>query len=160
VHQHPNHTFLLWKIANAHTTAPGSTAHQRPNHTFMQLESCKCSHNGFVFHRCWHAYSPPDTPFPGSFLLGTGAEDYPESAYYFNAGPYVCFISFMRAPQRHDSRTPRTCHQMPSRVSNPLCTPFYNHFQSPTSPAPLVHPISRSVDIRSCCFRTLCTHVF
>jgi hypothetical protein len=26
--------------------------------------------------------------FPGSFLLGTGAEDYPESAYYFNAGPY------------------------------------------------------------------------
>ena len=37
---------------------------------------------------CWHAYSPPATPFPGSFLLGTGAEDYPESAYYFNAGPY------------------------------------------------------------------------
>jgi hypothetical protein len=37
---------------------------------------------------CWHAYSPPTTPFPGSFLLGTGAEDYPESAYYFNAGPY------------------------------------------------------------------------
>lgn len=37
---------------------------------------------------CWHAYSPPDTPFPGSFLLGTGAEDYPESAYYFSAGPW------------------------------------------------------------------------
>eukprot|EP00035_Acanthoeca_spectabilis_P004900 m.107915 g.107915 ORF g.107915 m.107915 type:complete len:358 (-) comp12779_c0_seq2:1181-2254(-) len=37
---------------------------------------------------CWHAYSPPDTPFPGSFVLGTGAEDYPESAFYFNAGPY------------------------------------------------------------------------
>ena len=35
---------------------------------------------------CWHAYSPPTVPFPGSFLLGTGAEDYPESAYYFNAG--------------------------------------------------------------------------
>ena len=28
---------------------------------------------------CWHAYSPPTTPYPGSFLLGTGAEDYPES---------------------------------------------------------------------------------
>ena len=37
---------------------------------------------------CWHFHSPPSTPFPGSFLLGTGAEDYPESAYYFNAGPY------------------------------------------------------------------------
>ena len=31
--------------------------------------------------------SPPSTPWPG-WLLGTGAEDYPESAYYFNAGPY------------------------------------------------------------------------
>ena len=30
---------------------------------------------------CWHFHSPPTTPFPGSFLLGTGAEDYPESAY-------------------------------------------------------------------------------
>jgi len=28
---------------------------------------------------CWHAHVPPTTPFPGSFLLGTGAEDYPES---------------------------------------------------------------------------------
>jgi hypothetical protein len=37
---------------------------------------------------CWHAYSPPNVPFPGSFLLGTGAEDYPESAYYFSAGPW------------------------------------------------------------------------
>ena len=36
---------------------------------------------------CWHAYSPPTAPFPG-LLLGTGAEDYPESAYYFNAGPW------------------------------------------------------------------------
>ena len=35
---------------------------------------------------CWHAHTPPSTPFPGSFLLGTGAEDYPESAYYFNSG--------------------------------------------------------------------------
>eukprot|EP00658_Telonema_sp_P-2_P043945 TRINITY_DN31817_c0_g1_i1.p1 TRINITY_DN31817_c0_g1~~TRINITY_DN31817_c0_g1_i1.p1 ORF type:complete len:161 (+),score=29.98 TRINITY_DN31817_c0_g1_i1:123-605(+) len=37
---------------------------------------------------CWHSYSPPGTPFPGSLLLGTGSEDYPESAFYFNAGPY------------------------------------------------------------------------
>jgi hypothetical protein len=36
---------------------------------------------------CWHAYMPPSAPYPG-LLLGTGAEDYPESAYYFNAGPY------------------------------------------------------------------------
>jgi len=38
---------------------------------------------------CWHAYFPGTqyTSFPG-LLLGTGAEDYPESAYYFNAGPY------------------------------------------------------------------------
>ena len=36
---------------------------------------------------CWHAYSPPTTPFPG-LLLGTGAEDYPESAFYFNSGPW------------------------------------------------------------------------
>jgi len=37
---------------------------------------------------CWHFFSPPDAPFPG-LLLGTGAEDYPESAYYFNAGKYL-----------------------------------------------------------------------
>jgi len=36
---------------------------------------------------CWHAFTPPDAPYPG-LLLGTGAEDYPESAYYFNAGPF------------------------------------------------------------------------
>lgn len=36
---------------------------------------------------CWHAFTPPTTPYPG-LLLGTGAEDYPESAYYFNAGLY------------------------------------------------------------------------
>ena len=36
---------------------------------------------------CWHAFSPPSAPYPG-FLLGTGAEDYPESAYYFNSGPW------------------------------------------------------------------------
>eukprot|EP01116_Phalansterium_solitarium_P018921 TRINITY_DN515_c0_g1_i3.p1 TRINITY_DN515_c0_g1~~TRINITY_DN515_c0_g1_i3.p1 ORF type:complete len:355 (-),score=107.82 TRINITY_DN515_c0_g1_i3:604-1668(-) len=36
---------------------------------------------------CWHAYEPPTATYPG-WLLGTGAEDYPESAYYFNAGPY------------------------------------------------------------------------
>jgi len=38
---------------------------------------------------CWHAYFPGTqyTQFPG-LLLGTGAEDYPESAYYFNAGTY------------------------------------------------------------------------
>jgi len=24
---------------------------------------------------CWHYYSPPNVPFPGSFLLGTGAEE-------------------------------------------------------------------------------------
>jgi len=38
---------------------------------------------------CWHAYFPGTqyAQFPG-LLLGTGAEDYPESAYYFNAGPY------------------------------------------------------------------------
>jgi len=38
---------------------------------------------------CWHAYMPGTqyTKFPG-LLLGTGSEDYPESAYYFNAGPY------------------------------------------------------------------------
>lgn len=34
---------------------------------------------------CWHAYMPPNAPYPG-LLLGTGAEDYPESAFYFNAG--------------------------------------------------------------------------
>jgi len=38
---------------------------------------------------CWHAYFPGTqyAQWPG-LLLGTGAEDYPESAYYFNAGPY------------------------------------------------------------------------
>jgi len=38
---------------------------------------------------CWHAYFPGTqyAEWPG-LLLGTGAEDYPESAYYFNAGPY------------------------------------------------------------------------
>jgi len=38
---------------------------------------------------CWHAYFPGTqyAQYPG-LLLGTGAEDYPESAYYFNAGPY------------------------------------------------------------------------
>jgi len=38
---------------------------------------------------CWHAYLPGTQyeKFPG-LLLGTGSEDYPESAYYFNAGPY------------------------------------------------------------------------
>jgi len=38
---------------------------------------------------CWHAYFPGTVynEFPG-LLLGTGSEDYPESAYYFNAGPY------------------------------------------------------------------------
>jgi len=38
---------------------------------------------------CWHAYLPgtPYAQWPG-LLLGTGSEDYPESAYYFNAGPY------------------------------------------------------------------------
>jgi len=38
---------------------------------------------------CWHAYFPgtANANFPG-LLLGTGSEDYPESAYYFNAGPY------------------------------------------------------------------------
>jgi len=38
---------------------------------------------------CWHAYFPGTqyAQFPG-LLLGTGSEDYPESAYYFNAGPY------------------------------------------------------------------------
>lgn len=37
---------------------------------------------------CWRGYEPPTAPFPGTIMLGTGAEDYPESAYYFNAGPY------------------------------------------------------------------------
>jgi len=37
---------------------------------------------------CWHAYLPGQyDKFPG-LILGTGSEDYPESAYYFNAGPY------------------------------------------------------------------------
>jgi len=38
---------------------------------------------------CWHAYLPGTqySQFPG-LILGTGSEDYPESAYYFNAGPY------------------------------------------------------------------------
>jgi hypothetical protein len=38
---------------------------------------------------CWHAYLPGSQydKFPG-LILGTGSEDYPESAYYFNAGPY------------------------------------------------------------------------
>eukprot|EP00048_Salpingoeca_helianthica_P020358 m.247015 g.247015 ORF g.247015 m.247015 type:complete len:205 (+) comp47114_c0_seq1:436-1050(+) len=36
---------------------------------------------------CWHAFMPPTASYPG-LLLGTGAEDYPESAYYFNAGLY------------------------------------------------------------------------
>lgn len=36
---------------------------------------------------CFHAYLTPSTPFPG-MLLGTGTEDYPESAFYFNSGPY------------------------------------------------------------------------
>jgi len=38
---------------------------------------------------CWHAYLPGTSysQFPG-LVLGTGSEDYPESAYYFNAGPY------------------------------------------------------------------------
>ena len=35
---------------------------------------------------CWRGYEPPSTPFPGTIMLGTGGEDYPESAYYFNAG--------------------------------------------------------------------------
>ena len=38
---------------------------------------------------CWHFHSPPTTPFPGSFLLGTGAEDYPESAYCECASVWV-----------------------------------------------------------------------
>jgi hypothetical protein len=36
---------------------------------------------------CWHAFMPPSSPYPG-LVLGTGAEDYPESAFYFNSGPF------------------------------------------------------------------------
>jgi len=38
---------------------------------------------------CWHVYLPgtPYAAWPG-LVVGTGAEDYPESAYYFNAGLY------------------------------------------------------------------------
>ena len=28
---------------------------------------------------CWRGYEPPTAPFPGTLMLGTGAEDYPES---------------------------------------------------------------------------------
>ena len=37
---------------------------------------------------CWHVYGfPKIDPYPG-LVLGTGGEDYPESAFYFNAGLY------------------------------------------------------------------------
>ena len=66
---------------------------------------------------CWHAFNSPATQsgpgFPSAYpglVIGTGAEDYPESAYYFNAGPYRGPTSGLTV-MRPGSKT------VPSRVS-------------------------------------------
>ena len=67
---------------------------------------------------CWHAYMPPSAAFPG-LLLGTGAEDYPESAFYFNSGPYRGPTSGLSVMRPGNANTP-------SRVS------FYKiHYRDP-----------------------------
>jgi len=56
---------------------------------------------------CWHAYFPGTqyASFPG-LVLGTGSEDYPESAYYFNAGPYRGPTSGLTVMQKGDAKEP------------------------------------------------------
>jgi len=55
---------------------------------------------------CWHAFLPGTqyTQYPG-LVLGTGSEDYPESAYYFNAGPYRGPTSGLTIMERANSTT-------------------------------------------------------
>mmetsp|Transcript_29310 Transcript_29310/g.63193 ORF Transcript_29310/g.63193 Transcript_29310/m.63193 type:complete len:210 (-) Transcript_29310:26-655(-) len=63
---------------------------------------------------CWHAHVPPDAPFPG-MLLGTGAEDYPESAYYFNAGPYRSATSGLTVFDKGDTESRVSFYKLHTR---------------------------------------------
>jgi hypothetical protein len=36
---------------------------------------------------CYHLHTPHDVPFPG-VVMSTGTEDYFDSAYYFDGGPF------------------------------------------------------------------------
>jgi len=55
---------------------------------------------------CWHAFLPGTEydQYP-ALVLGTGSEDYPESAYYFNAGPYRGPTSGLTIMERANSTT-------------------------------------------------------
>jgi len=46
------------------------------------------SNNLNFLEGCYHQYSPYNQPFPGT-VLSTGTEDYFDSGWYFNAGPFA-----------------------------------------------------------------------
>lgn len=58
---------------------------------FMHTLSAFSANPNFL-EGCYHFYSPADEKWPG-LLLSSGTEDYFDSAYYFDAGPYHLPVS-------------------------------------------------------------------
>lgn len=51
-----------------------SVQHARPNVQYLEA--------------CFRFFSPPSAQWPGTVVLSTGGEDYYDSAFYFDAGPF------------------------------------------------------------------------
>jgi len=58
---------------------------------FMSTLAVESANLNFL-EGCFHAYTPHDQVFPGT-LISTGTEDYYDSAWYFNAGPFRMPVS-------------------------------------------------------------------
>lgn len=72
---------------------------------------------------CFHMYDPPTTPFPGT-VLSTGTEDYYDSGWYFNAGPFHMPVSGLTHVKTEKNVTEWSAYRMhdmdPLRFRNGL----------------------------------------
>ena len=58
---------------------------------FMSTLAVASANQNFM-EGCVRMFSPPEQPWPG-LLLSTGMEDYYDSAYYFDGGPFHAPVS-------------------------------------------------------------------
>eukprot|EP00730_Choanoeca_flexa_P019389 TRINITY_DN9469_c0_g1_i2.p1 TRINITY_DN9469_c0_g1~~TRINITY_DN9469_c0_g1_i2.p1 ORF type:complete len:435 (+),score=76.26 TRINITY_DN9469_c0_g1_i2:92-1396(+) len=75
---------------------------------------------------CVHAYSPPNEAFPGT-LLGTGFEDYYDSGWGFNAGPF--YLPNAGCTHRKKSELNRNSSVAAYRFHEQDPVPFNNGFR-------------------------------